>query len=138
MIRTNIEIKDLGIGTTLGRTKPRVIKNNRYRRATHRINRIAGLAKHRRAAAKLYPTGAWPQRFHGHVAIGLSPSELSKARRDMVKCSGAPKGCCTSTLIAVTYGPEQDPFVRARKEQVKEYIKLWEGLSDSEKHLVRR
>ena len=89
-IRIQGEVKDLGVGTTLGRTKPWVIKQNRYRKASNRINRIAQIAKIQRKASALYTTGAWPMKYHGHVAIGLSQSELAKARRDMVRCSGAP------------------------------------------------
>ena len=77
-------------------------------------------------------------KYHGHVAIGLAQTELRKARSDMVKCSGAPRGCCTTTLIWATYGADKDPLLKARYEQVREWIKLWSKLNDEEQRYIRK
>ena len=87
-IVTADEVPYLGIGQTLGKYKPRVIRNTRYRKGALRVQRIATLARTNRGSSKLYTTGAWPQAYHGQQAIGMSDSALRQARRDMVRCSG--------------------------------------------------
>ena len=77
-------------------------------------------------------------KYHGHVAIGLSHSELMKARRDMVRCSGAPRGCCTTTLFRDTYGADRDPLLKARREPIREWIRLWHGLQEVEQSRIRK
>ena len=132
-IKINTEVKDLGVGTALGRTRPRRTKMNRYKRAQTRIKRIAILVRYKRAARKLYCTGAWPQKYHGQASTGLNKSELQAARKEMVQCSGAPKGCCTTTCIATHYSINKDPIVKARVEQIKEWVKLTKELTEDER-----
>ena len=87
------------------------------------------MVRYKRGARKLYPTGAWPMKYHGQAAVGLTRNQINKARREMVKCSGAPKGCCTTTCIATRYRISQDPLFKARFEQVKEWAKMTDKLS---------
>ena len=86
------------------------------------------LAKTNRESCKLYTTGAWPQQYHGQQAIGMSSTSIARARADMVKCSGMPRGCCTSCLVSVAYGLHTDPVVRNRKEQIGMWKKVWTAL----------
>lgn len=73
------------------------------------------------------------------MAPSASVSQSSRTQGETwPDAQGPQKGCCTATLLAVTYGAAQDPLVRARREQIREYIKLLEHLDQGEQHLVRK
>ena len=45
--------------------------------------RVSKFVVYYREEVMLYPTRAWPQKYHGHVAIGLSKAEFLKARGEI-------------------------------------------------------
>ena len=125
---TPYEVRHLGLGNRGGRGAARVIKKARFLKSQLRIDNIARLARRQRKAAKLYSTGAWPMRFYGHQATGLAPTAILKVQRDSKMCTGMPKSVCTLTANLITYGLSGEPSIRARVEQVKEFIRIWDAL----------
>ena len=78
------------------------------------------------------------QKHHGHAAIWLSMNELASAMRDLERCSGVPKGCCTTPTIWTTHAADKDPPIRARKEPFNGWIKLWHSLRQQKQTKVRK
>ena len=126
------EVRHLGVGNRAGRGAARVLKKARFLKSKARIDNIARLAQRNRKAAKLYPTGAWAMRYYSHQATGLPPTGILRAQRDAKLCSGLPKSTCRLTANLVTYGIAGEPSVKARVEQVKEFIRVWDTLDPSE------
>ena len=63
--------KDLGVAATSGVRRTMMVLKMRMKGTFGRIRRIKLLARLNRRAAKLYPTGAWPQSAYGKEAVGV-------------------------------------------------------------------
>ena len=103
------------------------MKKARFLKPKARADSIARLAQRQRKAAKLYPAGAWAMRYYGHQATGLPPTGIRRAQADAKRCAGLPKSSCVITANLITYGVRGEPSVKARIEQVKEFIRVWDS-----------
>ena len=120
--------KDLGIGTTAGVRRITRFLDLRIRSVRNRVNRIKILNRIDQRAGRLYNTGALPQASYGKEAMGVSPSQLQSLRAlaaDSV--SSATKGQCTTTLIWVALGQENDPATKVVLDQVRAWFSVVEG-----------
>ena len=58
--------------------------------------------------------------------IGATKGEIRMMRRAAKEAAGgAAARTCTTTKLYLAYGKGQDPAIRVRKEQAKEWTKLW-------------
>ena len=60
--------------------------------------------------------GIPPQAAWGHQAMGIPPSTLTKLRAQALAAVGlSGKRLCTTTTLAMVYGPGGDPAVKQRQ-----------------------
>ena len=122
--------KDLGVDFICGNRRSRrllVTSAWRKRKARFRISKIARLASVRRAASKLYFTGALPEMTYGMEIVGASDATLVSLRRDAAKCLGI-SGHRRSLDLTFGLASWLDPAVRVAVDPLIRYAKeLWAG-----------
>ena len=79
-----------------------------------------------RKARALVKTGAVPATRYGHQAVGLAPTAMLALRRDMsYSMAFGGKGNCTTTVLALTSGPSEDPEVSYRVDSLQHWFAFW-------------
>eukprot|EP00969_Alexandrium_andersonii_P335932 14847772-Alexandrium_andersonii.AAC.1 len=95
----------------------------RQAKAKARNSRVCRLAKVTRKAKTLFTAGTFPQYVWGHQAQGLSPSCIRQLRAMALSALGlGTTVLCTTTALAVAYGPDADPGIRQRTELIAHWL----------------
>ena len=98
--------------------------------------RIRVLQSAYKKAGRLFNTGAYPQATYGKEAYGVSPGEIRTLRGLAAQAGGGGGGKCSTTLIWLLMGLQNDPAIRIPKDQVRTWLFL-ESMTDEKVKLSR-
>ena len=104
------------------------MQSDRLKKASHKLRKIAPLAKSVKRSRVLIHTGALPQFAWGSAALGVAPTTIASIRKHAGAATGivAP-GRCLTTALALSIGPMRDPGVALPVMQVSTWIDLWKS-----------
>ncbi len=133
-VQRRTSTRDLGLDAGGGRRRAAVVFAQRVKQATKRASRYAVIANklkhwHKGVGKTFNNTGLKPAATYGHTAYGVPPTTLSKLRAIIAVTTGyAGQGHCVTTLLHGECGPDGDPAVYIRTEQVDQWLKIVDGM----------
>ncbi|CAK0824657.1 unnamed protein product [Prorocentrum cordatum] len=116
-------VRDLGVGTSLGKQLRRPTHAARQAKAKQRVAKFRDLVKtDARGAAKVYSAGAYCQQAWDLPAHGITPTEAKSVRATeaALLTGGHKAGRCTSTILLIQRGM-QEAVTRAIGDQIKQF-----------------
>ena len=120
--------RDLGVDAAGGHRRSTAVQDLRRSKNASRVARIKVMkhilkGKVKKAATRLWKTGAWPAIAFGLTAQGVSRVSMAKLRGLAMQCTGLDVGgTCRTTAIQLVHGQDVDPAVKLPLEIIMQWI----------------
>ena len=124
---------DLGVDQGLGARRVRVKHLKRVRAARVKLPRIMALRtpKAGKYSSHVWKASVFAQHSYASTVFGMSPSERAKVRTAFGRSlDGGKPFRCLKTVIAVTVGLDQDPWMKHLQRLITEWILFWVSVAD--------